>query len=115
MAFSTNFHDDSFDCRTALKTLKDLLRWLSLRQSWEETIPMSECDSVAKTWDLFSHQDNIYVEITTGMNGQSLLHHFPGLSTLPVMPGEQQSKLGMSPCQGQKFYFGPFNEDLKNL
>ena len=113
--FAANFHQDGFGTAMPMGTLHDLLRWLSLRQNWEESLKLTDCESVAKHWGVFSHQDKIYVELTTGMNGQSLLNQFPSLCTLPVMPGEQIGLLGGDPCEGQTFYFGPFSEELENL
>jgi len=115
MTLSLTFGFDGFERPTALRTLQDLLRWLALRQSWEESISLSDCQSIARQWGVFSHQDNIYVEITTGMNGQDMLKQFPGLVTLPVMPGKQVGLLGADPCHGQTFYFGPFSDELANL
>ncbi len=115
MTLSLTFGFDAFERPTALRTLHDLVRWLSLRQNWEESLEMSDCDSIARHWGVFSHQDKIYVEVTTGLDGQHVLKHFPGLSTLPVIPGEQVGLLGGDPCRGQTYYFGPFSEEHENL
>jgi len=115
MAHTNTLRLDSFACPTALQSLRDLVRWLALRQSWEESFQLSLCDSVARRWGVFPHEDCVYVQVVTGMNGQDLLKHFPGLSTLPVTPGEQTPATSGDLCDGHAFFFGPFSEEFSNL
>lgn len=115
MTLNATFHQDGFECPTAMQSLQELVRWLSLRQSWEESIKLASCDSVARDWGVFPHEDQVYVQIVTGLNGQDLLNQFPGLSMLPVMPGDNVPATSTIPCKGHAFYFGPFSNKYDNL
>ncbi|HEY5595779.1 MAG TPA: hypothetical protein VIL47_00755 [Candidatus Bipolaricaulota bacterium] len=115
MAFSRTYRD-GFACPIALQTLQDLVRWLALRQSWEETIKLSDCQSVARQWGVFPHENKIFVQVVAGLNGQQMLLQFPGLSTLPVMPGDRIPPRSIEdPCHSHIYYFGPFAEEFHNL
>lgn len=115
MAHSNAFYLDGFESPTALITLRDLVRWLALRQQWEESTRIDPCDCIARRWALWPHEDQIYVEVVTGLNGQNLLNRFPGLSTLPVTPGDRVPVISGVKCDGHVFYFGPFADEFENL
>ncbi len=107
--------NDGFQAPVALNSLRELLRWLVLRQDWEQASALDDCDCVARWWAVLPHEGEIYVEVATGLNGQGLLNRFPGLSTLPVTPGPRAPVASGAPCEGHLFYFGPFSDALDNL
>ena len=115
MAENTSLFRDNFSSPTALNSLKDLLSWLVLRQNWEESMQLEACDCMAQQWSIMPHEDDVYVEVITGINGQDLLHKYPGFATLPVIPGEKVPLKSGIKCEGHAFYFGPFSDEHKNL
>lgn len=112
---NTSTYRDGFNSPVALTSLRDLLRWLVMRQQWEESSALGECDCIARQWAVLPHEHDVYVEVMTGLNGQGLLNRFPGLSTLPVTPGPRAPTTSGALCQGHVFYFGPFSNELDNL
>ncbi len=115
MSQITSLFKDDFSNPTALNSLKDLLNWLVLRQNWEESMALEDCDCMAKEWSILPHESDVYVELITGINGQDLLNKYPGFSTLPVTPGEKVPPNSGIECEGHAFYFGPFSDEYKNL
>ncbi len=106
---------DAFQRPTALNTLRELLRWLALREHWEASVAIPTCECVARHWAIIPREDEVYVEVVTGVDGQNLLRRFPGLSTLPVTPGDRVNVISGVACHGHAFYFGPFAEAYRNL
>jgi len=115
MSTVTPTYRDAFQRPTALNTLRDLLRWLALRGHWEQSSAIPTCECVARHWAVIPHEDEVYVEVVTGVNGQNLLRQFPGLSTLPVTPGDRVPVISGVTCHGHAYYFGPFARDYDNL
>lgn len=108
-------YEDGFANPVGLRSLQDLLRWLVLRQHWERSVALAECDCVARHWAIIPHQGEVYVEVVAGVNGQDLLHKFPGFSTLPVTPGDRTPLRAGAQCADHAFYFGPFSQEMENL
>lgn len=100
-----------------VSTLKDLLRWLVLREQLEIEQNVPEAQRIAQRWNIFPYEGAIFVGIVTGLSGQEILNRFPELD-LPVSLPESEElpeELRDLPYKPNIFYFGPFSQEYDNL
>ncbi|MCS6903647.1 MAG: hypothetical protein NZO41_05170 [Candidatus Bipolaricaulota bacterium] len=100
-----------------ISSLKDLLRWLVVREQLEEEERMPEPQRIAHRWTIFPFEDSIYVGIATGLSGQEILDRYPELDVPISLPaeGELPEELRNVGYAVNIFYLGPFNQELDNL
>lgn len=101
----------------SISSLKDLLRWLVVREQLESEENLPEPQRVAQRWTIFPFADAIYVGIATGLSGQELLDRHPELDLPISLPenGELPEELRNLGYPVHIFYLGPFNQELDNL
>lgn len=100
-----------------VSSLKDLLRWLVLREQLEIEQNVPEAQRIAQRWNIFPYEGAIFVGIVTGLSGQEILNRFPELD-LPVSLPESEElpeELRDLPYKPNIFYFGPFSQEYENL
>lgn len=100
-----------------ISTLKDLLRWLVLREQSEIEQNIPEAQRIAHRWTIFPFQEAIFVGIATGLRGQEILDRFPELDLPVSLPesAELPEELRDLPYKPNIFYFGPFSQEYENL
>ncbi|MCI2430307.1 hypothetical protein LM602_03080 [Candidatus Acetothermia bacterium] len=100
-----------------ISTLKDLLRWLVVREQLENEERLPEPQRLAHRWTIFPFEDSIYVGIATGLSGQEILDRYPELDVPISLPaeGELPEELHNVGYAVNIFYLGPFNQELDNL
>lgn len=100
-----------------ISTLKDLLRWLVVREQLEGEEHIPEQERIAHRWTIFPFEDSIYIGIATGLSGQDIVDRYPELDVPISLPaeGELPEELRNVGYTVNIFYLGPFNQELDNL